>query len=98
MKASPQLGGEREKGGMILSALPYCLTVRSNEEIIYPSFLSGALRVIVRQPVEEQHNESADCCRGDVAVLIRCWYQRIIFALLFIKHTDSEDASVSFLK
>lgn len=97
MKASPLLGCG-ENGGMILSALPYCLTVQSNEEIIYPSFLSGALRVIVRQPVEKQHNESADCCRGDVAALIRCWYQRIIFALLFIKHTDSKDASVSFLK
>lgn len=40
---------EKRKGReMILSALPYCPTVRSNEEIIYPSFLSGAPRVIAR--------------------------------------------------
>lgn len=52
MKATPQLRRGSEKGAkrveMILSALPNCLPVRSNEEIIYPSFLSGALRVFVR--------------------------------------------------
>lgn len=39
---------ERKRAEMILSALPDCLPVRSNEEIIYPSFMSGALRVFLR--------------------------------------------------